>query len=96
MGLFINEANNRNKGLHKIIKALLSMFCLRYKPGVRKRRKYIIYFAINLLTEPLDNKIPIIKNTQEIENIKSKINIIYKQIKKMKSNQLLIIYLITV
>ena len=76
------ESNNRNKGLHKIIKALLSMFCLRYKPGVRKRRKYIIYFAINLLTEPLDNKIPIIKNTQEIENIKSKINIIYKQIKK--------------
>ena len=78
------ESNNRNKGLHKIIKALLSMFCLRYKPGVRKRRKYIIYFSINLLTEPLDNKIPIIKNTQEIENIKSKINIIYKQIKKMK------------
>ena len=58
------------------------MFCLRYKPGVRKRRKYIIYFAINLLTEPLDNKIPIINNQLQIENITSKINIIYKQIKK--------------
>tara|TARA_B100000902_G_scaffold335447_1_gene335173 strand:- start:707 stop:1777 length:1071 start_codon:yes stop_codon:yes gene_type:complete len=76
------EANNRSKGLHKIITSMLNIFCLRYKPGVRKRRKYLIYFAINLLTEPLDNTIPIIKNEKIVENITSKINIIYKQIKK--------------
>ena len=76
------EANNRSKGLHKIVTAMLNIFCLRYKPGVRKRRKYLIYFAINLLTEPLDNNIPIIKNEKMVENITSKINIIYKQIKK--------------
>ena len=61
---------------------MLNIFCLRYKPGVRRRRKYLIYFAINLLTEPLDNNIPIIKNEKMVENITSKINIIYKQIKK--------------
>jgi len=76
------EANNRNKGLHKIMTALLSLFCLRYKPGVRKRRKYLIYFGINLLTEPLDNKIAIIKDESMVQNITSKINVIYKQIKK--------------
>lgn len=76
------EANNRSKGLHKIVSAMLNIFCLRYKPGVRRRRKYLIYFAINLLTEPLDNNIPIIKNEKMVENITSKINIIYKQIKK--------------
>lgn len=76
------EANNRSKGLHKIMKALLNIFCLRYKPGVRKRRKYLIYFAISLLTEPLDNKIPIFNNENKITQITSKINIIYKQIKK--------------
>ena len=76
------EANNRSKGLHKIMTSLLSLFCLRYKPGVRRRRKYLIYFGINLLTEPLDNTIQIIKNEKIIENITSKINIIYKQIKK--------------
>ena len=76
------EANNRNKGLHKIMTALLNLFCLRYKPGVRKRRKYLIYFGINLLTEPLDNKIPIIKDESMVQNITTKINIIYKQIKK--------------
>ena len=76
------EANNRSKGLHKIMTSLLGLFCLRYKPGVRRRRKYLIYFGINLLTEPLDNTIPIIKNEKIIENIISKINVIYKQIKK--------------
>ena len=76
------EANNRSKGMHKIVTAMLSIFCLRYKPGVRRRRKYLIYFAINLLTEPLDNSIPIIKNEKIVENITSKINVIYKQIKK--------------
>jgi len=76
------EANNRNRGIHKIMKALLNLFCLRYKPGVRRRRKYIIYFGINLLTEPLDNKIPIIKDEEMVKNITSKINVIYKQIKK--------------
>ena len=49
------EANNRSKGLHKIMTALLSLFCLRYKPGVRRRRKYLIYFGINLLTEPRES-----------------------------------------
>ena len=72
----------QNKGLHKIIKALLNLFCLQYKPGVRRRRKYLIYFSINLLTEPLDNKIKIIPNESLINNITSKINVIYKQIKK--------------
>ena len=76
------EANNRSKGLHKIMTALLSLFCLRYKPGVRRRRKYLIYFGINLLTEPLDNNIPIIKDEKVVQNITSKINVIYKQIKK--------------
>ena len=76
------EANNRSKGMHKIMTALLSLFCLRYKPGVRRRRKYLIYFGINLLTEPLDNTIPIIKDDKVVENITSKINVIYRQIKK--------------
>ena len=37
------EANNRSKGLHKIVTAMLNIFCLRYKPGVRKRRKYLSF-----------------------------------------------------
>ena len=76
------ESSNRSKGHHKLIKALLNLYCLKFTPGVKKRRKYLIYFAIHLLTETLDNSIPIISNKNIIENVTSKINLIYKQIKK--------------
>ena len=76
------ESKKRNKSLHKIIRALLNLFCLKYKPGVRRRRKFLIYYGINLLTEPLDNKINIINNENLTNNVTSKINVIYKQIKK--------------
>jgi hypothetical protein len=76
------ESSNRSKGHHKLIKALLNLYCLKFTPGVKKRRKYLIYFAIHLLTETLDNSIPIISDKNIIQNVTSKINVIYKQIKK--------------
>ena len=76
------ESKKRNKGLLKITKALLNLFCLKYSPGTRRRRKWLIYYAINLLTEPLDTKIEIISNEHLVNKIVAKINIIYKQIKK--------------
>ena len=42
----------------------------------------MIYYGINLLTEPLDDKIKLITNKELIDVVISKINIIYKQIKK--------------
>jgi len=76
------ESKNRNSSIHKIVKALLDLFCLKYKPGCRKRRKYLIYYGIHLLTEPLDNNIKLITNETLISQVQSKINVIYKQIKK--------------
>ena len=64
------------------MKALLELFCLKYKSGCRKRRKYLIYYGIQLLTEPLDNSIKLITNEGLITQVQSKINVIYKQIKK--------------
>ncbi len=61
---------------------MLNLYCLKFTPGVKKRRKYLIYFAINLLTETLDNSIPIIVDKSIITNVTGKINVIYKQIKK--------------
>ena len=48
----------------------------------KKKRKFLIYYAINLLTETINNNIPIIENTSLVESISKKINIIYKQVKK--------------
>ena len=76
------EANLRSSSMLKLVKYLQDLYCLKFKPGYKKKRKYLIYYAINLLTEPVNNKIPIIENSSLVDQIVKKINIIYKQIKK--------------
>ena len=76
------ESQKRDKTIQKIIKSLLNLFCIKYSSGCKKRRKYILYFACNLLTEKVDISIPIIQEKEKVEIIVNKINIIYREIKK--------------
>ena len=81
--VIIQECKKRNNPLpEKIIHALLSMFCIKYTSGVAKKRKYIIYFAIALLTEPCDMTREMITNKNKIQYIVEKINMVYKDVKK--------------
>jgi hypothetical protein len=66
----------------KIINALLELFSLKYSSGVKKRRKFLIYFAISILTEPVDYSIEIIHNKAELDAIIKKVGIVYKDVKK--------------
>jgi len=79
--LIMEEAKSRNKGIVKIINAINQLFCLRYSSGAKKKRKYLIFYCVALLTEYVDNSVKIINNSELIEQIKKKINVIYKQIK---------------
>lgn len=67
---------------HKIIKALLELFKIKYTHSTKKKRKHIIYFAISLLTENINYETVITDKKIEIENIMKKINTIYLQVKK--------------
>ena len=80
-----NEAK-KSQVKEKIILALLDIFSLRFTPGLIKRRKYIIYNAINILTEKIDLNVSVINDIKKVENIKGKINLIYKEIKKNEEN----------
>jgi hypothetical protein len=51
-------------------------------PGVRKKRRYLVYFAISLLTTEYDSKIEMIHDRLMIETAMGNINAIYKQIKQ--------------
>ena len=64
------------------MKALLSLFCIRYTGGCKKRRRYVLYFAVSLLTESYDLNKTIISNKKQIEDVVSQINIVYKDVKK--------------
>jgi len=76
------ESKKRNNGLIKINTALLNIFCLKYQESVKFKRKLLIYYAVSILTESYDLNLPVLQNIEIAEKIKSKINIIYKEIKK--------------
>lgn len=82
--VFLLESEKRSKIIQKIINALLSLFCLKYKTGCQKRRKNILYLAITVLCDNFTIEKEIIRHSQFelVNNIKNKINMIYSQIKK--------------
>jgi hypothetical protein len=75
-------ASKKNPLMTKIINALLEIFSIKYSSGVKKRRKYLIYYAVSILTDPVDLAIDIIANKKELDLIIQKIGIVYKDVKK--------------
>jgi hypothetical protein len=80
--LFMHEATKHHTLIGKIIKNLLSLFCIHYSTGVKKRRRYILYFVVSLLTEKINYQVPLQTNPTVTNQIKSKIGILYREIKK--------------
>ena len=65
-----------------IMTSLKTMFSAKYSLGTSKKRKYLLYFAIELLTEFVPTNVELIGNKEIVKNVIEKINEIYKQIKK--------------
>ena len=63
----------------------MELFSLRYSVGVKRRRRYLLYFTVSLLTETVNLSKDIIDNKANkkvIDNVVSRVNVIYKNIKK--------------
>jgi hypothetical protein len=80
--IILKESANHNKMIQKIIKSLLTLFSLKYTHSCNKRRKNIIYFAMSLLSETVNVEEDLVKDKDQVSAIVSKIDNIYKQIKK--------------
>lgn len=81
--LLLEECSKKENPIKtKIMNSLLTIFSIKYTSGVKKRRRYLIYFAIALLTEPFKIDIDIMNDKKVIENIVSKIDVVYKDVKK--------------
>lgn len=80
--ILLDIANNKSTITYKVMEALLKIFCIKYKPGTKRKRRYLLYFAVSLITENVDYTIEMISNKENIDVITSKIDIIYRQIKK--------------
>lgn len=83
--ILLKETENHSTFIKKIVNSNLNLFSLRYTNGVKKKRRYLLYFTVALLTETVDLKQDIISNSTNksaINKIVDRINIIYKNIKK--------------
>ena len=68
--------------LNRIIEALINIFSIRYTNCTKKKRKFLIYYAITLITESVNFDVSIIDDEKKTSHIIKKINVIYKQVKK--------------
>lgn len=81
--ILVTEAKRRKNRLTvKIVESLMALFYVRYTGGAATRRKFIVYFAIELIVDMYSNKIPIMTNPKFVHRICDNRNIPYMELKK--------------
>ena len=82
--MFLKESEKRQPITKKIIRALLSLYSLKYSSCCFKKKRNLVYFAVSLLCENINYDEEIIRETQKtvVSNVLKKIDLVYKQIKK--------------
>jgi hypothetical protein len=80
--LFYSNSSNTCEITKKILKSIFELFAIRYTSGTKKKRKYLVYFAISIITESFDKNVNIIEDKVVVDNVTKKIDLIYKEIKK--------------
>jgi hypothetical protein len=78
----LNISIEKGKLCEKIVDSLFNLYCLRFSQGVKRKRRFIIYFTISLLVNNIDDRLHISQNPEGLEIIKTKLNKIYEKIKK--------------
>ena len=86
--IFLHYGKKHGAFYENILSSLLDLFCIRYTPASSKKRKYLLYFAVEILTEVIDINVELVskENKELIQNVIEKIDIIYKQIKKTEQS----------
>ena len=81
--VLLKLSEKKGKMVHEITKQLFDLFSVKYTISFNKKRKYLIYNAVELyLHNNIDYDIPILKNTKSLENLDKNINVIFEQLKK--------------
>jgi len=71
-----------NGVVKNIVENLLDLFVIKYNTSCKKKRRFIVYNAIMVLTEHVNHDVPVYKDINKIQLIKKKIHLIYREIKK--------------
>ena len=66
----------------KIVKSSFKLFSLKYGNSSYKKRKFLIYFIIEMLCHSFNASVPMINEKGKIESLIKNLDVIYSQIKK--------------
>jgi hypothetical protein len=78
----IRISEMKNDFIEKLAKSLKNIFCIKYTTASSKKRRYLLYYAVAMITETVPINIELVTNKQIVQTVVSKIDEIYKQIKK--------------
>ena len=68
--------------ISKVMQSILNLFCIKYTTATSKKRRYLLYMAVELLTEPVNMATEIVADKTILGSVVSQIDNVYKQIKK--------------
>lgn len=74
--------NSSGEIINKILNNLLSLFSIKYNFSSKKKRRYLMYFAVELVTEDVNLNLEMIGDKKIIKHTVDKIDLIYKSIKR--------------
>lgn len=82
--IMLHYGENRSPFIKSVITSIRNLFASRYTTGACKRRKYLLYFAVELLTENVRTDVELMTPAckEVLQNVVGKIDQIYTQIKK--------------
>lgn len=80
--LFYYVKERASPFIDKVMQSLFSLFCLHYTNACCKKRRYMLYFAVMLCTDAVDNTVELITDKRKVELAITNIDDIYRQIKK--------------
>lgn len=72
----------KNPYIENLMQSTFNIFCIKYTTASCRKRRYLLYFAVALLTEPVPINIEVMPNKNVVKTVVAKIDEIYKQIKK--------------
>lgn len=79
---FDHVHTNQDVFLKSVLSALNDIFCIKYTTASCKKRRFLLYFAISLLTEDVNRQSEIMPKSEILSQVIENINTIYSQIKK--------------
>lgn len=68
--------------LKTVLNSILQLFCVKFNNASIKKRIYLLYFAVSVVTEPFTRNVNMIQEKEKVQLSLSNINFLYKNIKK--------------